>query len=135
MRIEKRDEEPWQTVDGIEFRSVTVTAYKGKEGPCLERKQAVVYLGPWRKVVDDDGHTLVRGERAAVCDKTYKILTSGPYEGDTLGIEPYQQVPLDEAKDFDCARTAPRHAKETKGEDYDVTTEAVSQACGPEDCC
>ena len=135
MRIEKRDETPWQTVEGIEFRAVTVTAYKGKEGPCLERKQAVVYTGPWKKVVDDDGHTLVRGERAAVCDKTYGILTSGPYEGHTIGIEPYQEVPLAEAEDFDCARKAPRHAKETKGEDYHATTEAASSACGPESCC
>ena len=46
IAIDKRDAEPWQTVDGIEFRSVTVTAYKGKEGPCLERNQAVIYKGP-----------------------------------------------------------------------------------------
>ncbi len=31
IQIEKRDEKPWQTVEGIEFRSVTITAYKGKE--------------------------------------------------------------------------------------------------------
>lgn len=135
IRIDKRDEEPWQVVEGIEFRALTVTAYKGKEGPCLERKQAVVYLGPWKKVEDDDGHILVRGERAAVCDKTYGILTSGPYEGHTVGIEPHQQVPLAEAEDFDCSRKAPRHPKETKGEDYDLTTQAASSACDPEGCC
>lgn len=28
VEIEARDEEPWQTVDGIEFRSLTVTAHK-----------------------------------------------------------------------------------------------------------
>ena len=30
IRVLKRDEKPWQTVQGIEFRSVTVEAFKGK---------------------------------------------------------------------------------------------------------
>ena len=64
---------PYQTVEGIEFRAITVTAYKGKEGPCIERNQAVIYRGPWKQVVDDDGHTLERGARMAVCDKTFKL--------------------------------------------------------------
>ena len=50
-----------------------MTAYKGKEGPCIERNQAVIYRGPWKQVVDDDGHTLERGARMAVCDKTFKL--------------------------------------------------------------
>ena len=33
MQILKRDEQPWRTVGGIEFRSVTVEAWKGKQGP------------------------------------------------------------------------------------------------------
>ena len=32
IEIAKRDDDPWQVVEGIEFRSVTVTARKGKEG-------------------------------------------------------------------------------------------------------
>ena len=57
VSVLKFDKEPWQTVKGIEFRSMTVVAYKGKEGICLERNQAVIYKGPWKKVLDDDGHT------------------------------------------------------------------------------
>ncbi len=30
IQILKRDEKPWRTVEGIEFRSVTVQAFKGK---------------------------------------------------------------------------------------------------------
>ena len=52
ITIETRDEKPWRTVRGIEFRSVTVTAYKGKEGECWERNQAVIYKGPWKQVAD-----------------------------------------------------------------------------------
>src|SRR4051794_15192066 len=33
----KRDERPWQVVDGIEFRSVTVRAFKGEQVACGER--------------------------------------------------------------------------------------------------
>ena len=137
IKIEKRDAAPWRVVEGIEFRSMTVTAWKGKQGPCLERRQAVVYKGPWRRVVDDDGHTFVRGERAAVCDKTFRIMTgeAGPYAGQLEAIEPYQPVPLEEAADFDCARKAPRHPRETKGEDYAVTEAGGEGACGPTSCC
>ncbi|MCA1850198.1 MAG: methyltransferase domain-containing protein, partial [Acidobacteria bacterium] len=41
MEVVKRGERPWRTVRGIEFRSITVVAHKGKQGPCWERKQAV----------------------------------------------------------------------------------------------
>jgi len=59
----KFETEPWQTIEGIEFRSVTVRAWKGKEGPCMERNQAVIYNGPFKKVLDDDGHAMERGKR------------------------------------------------------------------------
>src|SRR5438093_4100303 len=56
VRILKRDAAPWRTVEGIEFRSVTIEAFKGKQGPCFERNQAVVYKGPFKEVLDDDDH-------------------------------------------------------------------------------
>ena len=40
---------PWAVVNGIEFRSMTVLAYKGKEGPCDDHREAVVYKGPWKR--------------------------------------------------------------------------------------
>jgi hypothetical protein len=46
IRLLKRDVAPWQTVQGIEFRSVTVEAFKGKQGECWELNQAVIYRGP-----------------------------------------------------------------------------------------
>ena len=104
IEILTRQEEPWQVVDGVEFRSLTVRAFKGKEGPCLEREQAIIYKGPWDRVQDDDGHTLCRGQRMAVCDKTYRIMTNpnGPYAKDIIGLEPVDPISLDEAKVFDC---------------------------------
>ena len=134
MEIVKRDEKPWQTVEGIEFRSVTVVAYKGKQGECLERNQAVIYKGPWKKVLDDDGHWLERGARMAVCDKTFKIYGKEPYASQIELIEPLEEIALEEATEFDCKRTAKRHPRETKGLDYDLTAEGEN--CGIDgDCC
>jgi SAM-dependent methyltransferase len=136
MRILKRDEKPWQTIEGIEFRSATVEAFKGKEGPCLERYQAVVYKGPWRSVTDDDGHSLQRGRRMAVCDKTYYIYMREPYRKDFELIEPYEDIPLSEAVAFDCRRDDLRSPRETKGLEYNVTETTDAPCCGPDgDCC
>jgi arsenite methyltransferase len=134
IRILKRDPKPWQTVNGIEFRSVTIEAFKGKQGPCFERSQAVIYRGPFREVLDDDNHRMERGVRYAVCDKTYNLYAKAPYRDFFEFVEPLKDIPLGEAKPFDCSRTARRHPKETKGEDYKVTTEA-SSCCDGGSCC
>ena len=125
IRLLKRDEKPWRTVQGIEFRSVTVEAFKGKQGGCFEFNQAVVNRGPFREVLDDDGHRLRRGERVAVCDKTFNLYRKAPYAGFFEFIEPRQPVKLDEAKAFDCGRANFRHPRETKGMEYNATTEAA----------
>lgn len=88
IHVEALAPEPYRTVRGIEFRSVTVTAFKGKEGPCLERNQAVIYKGPWRQVEDDDKHVLKRGVRTAVCDKTYQIFSKIPYREEVILVPP-----------------------------------------------
>jgi SAM-dependent methyltransferase len=127
IQILKRDAEPWRIVGGVEFRAVTVEAFKGKQGPCFERNQAVIFRGPFREVLDDDGHRLVRGVRHAVCDKTYQLYKKAPYREFFEFVEPYMEVPPAEAKPFDCARTAPRHPQETKGGNHELTT--VSSTC------
>ncbi len=107
--------EPWAIVEGIEFRSMTVLAYKGKEGPCQEHNEAVVYNGPWKQVMDDDGHVLRRGERVAVCRKTFEILTREPYAGAITPIRPLQEIAPEDALPFDCRKTPLRDPRETKG--------------------
>lgn len=134
VEIVKREREPWRVVEGIEFRSVTVLAHKGKQGPCLERNQALVYRGPFRAVEDDDGHRFRRGERIAVCDKTFHLLQRDPYLGMFEPIEPREPVPLEQAGPFQCKRTTRRHPRETKGTDYTLTTDAAD-SCGPDGAC
>lgn len=135
MEIVKRDEKPWRVVEGIEFRSVTIVAYKGKQGACWERNQAVIYNGPWKKVIDDDGHVLERGARMAVCDKTFQIYSKHPYSSQIIPIEPFENIDLNDAKEFDCKRTAKRNPRESKGFEYDLT-DLTGEICGDGgDCC
>jgi arsenite methyltransferase len=135
IEILSRQEQPWAVVEGIEFRSVTLRAYKGKDGPCLDRKQAVIYHGPWKAVYDDDGHKLLRGQRIAVCDKTFNIYSKNPYKDQFTFIPPTQPVPLDEAKPFSCHGAPIRLPQESKGEQTDMTILPSSDCCGPGDCC
>lgn len=134
VRLLKRDAQPWQTVQGIEFRSVTVEAFKGKQGDCFDFNQAVIYRGPFREVLDDDGHRLRRGERVAVCDKTFQLYRKSPYSDFFEFVEPRIPVKPEEAKPYDCGRTKLRHPRETKGLDYDATTEAA-KCCDGGSCC
>jgi len=136
IEILKREQTPWQTIEGIEFRAVTVSAYKGKQGPCLERNQAMIYRGPFKKVEDDDGHTYFRGQRIAVCDKTFQLLQAPPYQGQFDPVEPYQNIPLEKAREMDCRRNAIRHPQETKGKNYDLTSQIMDSCCTRDsDCC
>lgn len=134
-QILKRDEQPWRTVEGVEFRSVTVVAYKGKEGPCWDHKQAVIYKGPFREVHDDDGHRLVRGLPVAVCAKTFEIYGRAPYAEHFERIEPRVPVPAEEVRPFPCGvDMLIRSAAERKGEGYDETTEGDA-LCTTPGCC
>lgn len=135
IEIVSWQETPWATVEGIEFRSVTVRAYKGKEGPCLDHHQAVIYRGPWERVQDDDGHTLQRGVRTAVCDKTFAIYSSTPYSDHVTPIPPRQEVRAETAATYDCRRGEIRPPQVTKGQAFrDTILPDVDSCCG-DDCC
>lgn len=90
VKIDKWATEPWQVVEDIEFRSVTVTAIKGEGSECMDKGHAVIYRGPHAYVRDDEGHEFPRGERMAVCERTFRFLTEGPLSEDFIGIAPTQ---------------------------------------------
>ena len=124
IEIVKFEREPWRTVQGIEFRSITVRAFKGKQGRCFERNQAVIYTGPFKEVLDDDGHRMERGIRYAVCDKTYNLYSKAPYSSSFTLIDPLNEIPRDEAVPYDCSRAELRDPRETKGRDYKANSGA-----------
>jgi SAM-dependent methyltransferase len=133
IQILTRDEQPWRTIEGIEFRPTTVAAYKGKQGPCFDRKQAVIYLGPFKEILDDDNHRMERGRRYAVCDKTYQLYKREPYNQFFAFVDPLSSVPVETARSFDCSTPRLRHPRESKGQDYKETIQA-GQCCDAGGC-
>ena len=134
IQVLERQQEPWQIIEGIEYRSITVAAWKGKQGACWDKNQAVIYQGPWRSVTDDDGHTYRRGQPMAVCEKTFSLLQREPYDGQFAPVPPYKAI--DDPTPFDCTRDTVRHASETKTGVPVVTRLADGPLCAPgSDCC
>ncbi len=123
-------------IGDAEVRMVAFEAYKGKQGPCFELGQAVVYRGPWREVTDDDGHVYPRGERVAVCAKTYALLMRGSYGGAFIGLRSVNEPALKDAVLFDCLTPATRDPKVTKGlMPFAGAAPANAQACSAESGC
>jgi SAM-dependent methyltransferase len=91
VTLDKWDAQPWQVVEGIEFRAVTITATKPQPVPCLDKGHAVIYKGSFSKVYDDEGHVFYRGQRMAVCERSYQLLTSDVYGEQFIGIAPTQE--------------------------------------------
>ena len=135
MHVVSYQQQPWAVVDGIELRSVTVQAFKGKDGPCLDHNQAVIYRGPFQQVVTDDGSVYQRGQRNAVCDRTFRRLQQAPYHDQFIPINPIHAIPEEQATEFDCTQSRIRDPRETKGQKYDLTILDNEPCCGEDNCC
>jgi len=76
---DKWETEPWQVIEGIAFRSVTLTAVKPSFETGREGDHTLIYRGPFSQVSDDAGNHYVRGKRTLVPERLHALLTSGPY--------------------------------------------------------
>lgn len=112
VSYDKWESQPWQVVENIEFRSVTITAIKPENEACIDKGHAVIYRGPFSEVYDEDGHVYFRGQRMAVCERTYRLLTSDAYGDHFIGILPGVELP---GKPWDCATGTIRSINESKG--------------------
>lgn len=112
VSYDKWESQPWQVVEGIEFRAVTITAVKPYREPCIDKGHAVIYRGPFSKVYDDDGHVYYRGQRMAVCERTCRTLTGDEYGSHFISIAPAVDQP---GKPWDCATGTVRKVADTKG--------------------
>lgn len=79
-KYDKWDAEPWQTLNGIEFRSVTLTAIKPETANKRSGQHGVIYRGPFAAVTDDAGNHYPRGQRMTVSDAAHTLLTSAAYD-------------------------------------------------------
>ena len=125
---DKWENEPWQVVENIEFRSVTITATKPKDEPCLDVGHAVIYRGPYSEVYDDEGHVYPRGQRIATCARSFELMTHGVYGDDFIGITPKI---LKEAISWCAPAGTVRPASETKG----GTHSGANECCDNESAC
>ncbi len=112
VSYDKWSDEPWQVVEGIEFRSATLTAIKPQAEACIDKGHAVIYRGPYDFVRDDEGHEFPRGERMAVCERTFELFQNDPYKDSFICIQPAVEK---EAVAWCAPPGTKRPAKETKG--------------------
>ena len=78
IEILNRQAETWREVAGIEFRALTVRAFRGRESHS-GRSRTVIYRGPFLAVEDDRGTAYRRGEKTSVSNATYQNLAAEPY--------------------------------------------------------
>jgi ubiquinone/menaquinone biosynthesis C-methylase UbiE len=116
VKYDKWENQPWQVVENIEFRSVTITAIKPEDISCMDKGHAVIYRGPYAKIFDDEGHVYYRGQRMAVCERSFKLLTNGSYDNDFIGITPAQETTP--TPWLDDPEGIIRLASETKGGEF-----------------
>ena len=135
IEIAARQSEPWRTVEGVEFRSLTVVAHKAKRGTGRDHNQAVIYRGPFKTIEDDEKHVYARGERIAVSDRTFQLLQKEPYVGQFEFIEPRHAIRPEDAPEFDTSRPTHRDPQETKGPDCDTKIDLVNLCGDGGNCC
>ncbi len=112
VRFDKWEAQSWLMVEGIKFRSVTNTAVKPHDEPCVDKKHAVIYRGSFSKTYNDECHIFMQGQRTALCERSYHLLTGAAYDNQFIGIAPVQEkTPKNVCHVPDTLRTA----SETKG--------------------
>ncbi len=126
VSYDKWESHPWQVVEGLEFRSVTITAVKPKNEACIDKGHAVIYRGPYSEVYDDEGHIYLRGQRMAVCERNYKLLTSETYNNDFIGIAPAEPRV---GQPWNCATGALRAVTDTKGGKHEDKSNSSVSCC------
>ncbi len=90
---DKWENEPWQVVEDIEFRSVTITAIKPEEESANEVTKEVVFVGPYQLVVDEEGREYWRGERTEVTGAKQSQLLSSLYKGHFVSADQGETQP------------------------------------------
>lgn len=79
----------WKDVEGYSFYSITLRGYKfEKKESCVYVGQKAVYHGPYKAIMDEEGHLFPRNEPVEVCTDTAVKLSSPPYTGQFTILNP-----------------------------------------------
>ena len=72
----------WRSIDNIPFYSITIKSYKyAKKSECSYIGQKAVYNGPFKVIIDDEGHVFPRNQEIEICSDTANKLSNEPYKG------------------------------------------------------
>lgn len=81
----------WKSIENINFCSVTVRGYKfEKTSGCVYIGQYAVYKGPFKVVIDEEGHVFTRNQPFEICTDTAKKLSRAPYSGMFENVRDYR---------------------------------------------
>jgi len=79
----------WKTMEGYKFDSVTVQGFKfEKTQGCTYVGQVAIYRGPFKAILDEEGHCFPRNVAVQVCTDTASKLSQPPYAGLFTIVEP-----------------------------------------------
>jgi arsenite methyltransferase len=132
VAFDKWDEKPWQVVDGIEFRSVTLTATKplfSVHEEQIDQGHGVIYRGPMAVVEDELGNIFPAGVRIAVSQQVFERLGMSPFAEQFIRLSP--ETPP-EPTIFTASPGTIRHPTETRGGDALINNDG---GCGPSSGC
>lgn len=78
----------WKSVEGYKFYSVTIMGFKyEKTDGCVFVGQKAIYQGPFKSIMDEEGHFFPRGEAVEICTDTAHKLSNEPYRGSFIIVE------------------------------------------------
>jgi SAM-dependent methyltransferase len=79
----------WKTIQEFQFYSVTVQGFKfEKTAGCTYVGQQAIYRGPFKAILDEEGHLFPRNVPIVVCTDTASKLVHPPYAGQFTILEP-----------------------------------------------
>jgi SAM-dependent methyltransferase len=131
VAYDKWDSEPWQVVEGFEFRSATIVAQKPIAEDCkssdslgeIDARQALIYKGPFAVVMDDQGNQFEKGLRVAVSERVFNEVTQGELAENFIAIPGASCC----KKAFDLPEGSLRSAKESKGVAHTVLSKKTGK--------
>jgi len=131
VAYDKWDAQPWQVVEGFEFRSATVIAQKPLQTYVdeIEAGDALIYKGPFTIILDDQGNQFERGQRVAVSEEVFQEITQGEL------AEQFIAIPANACckAEYDLPEGSLRLASESKGVEHQVATDSKAESSGG--CC
>lgn len=83
----------WREVEGCKFFSVTIRGHKfEKKAGCTYIGQQAIYRGPFKAVMDEEGHLFPRNEAMEICTDTATKLQNPPYKEHFTVTDPTKDI-------------------------------------------